>query len=127
MSEPMRIGELPETVGVPTATIRYYEGLVSVDGTARIVKYDGGTLTTLATGRVVFAPERSTRLRMDCLGAPDDTALSLFAGDRLLANVTDHDGHPDGSAGLVLASGDAPNAEASFDDFVILARAGPGR
>ncbi len=39
-----------------------------------------------------------------------------------LADVADREGVGPGSAGLVLASGDAPSAEARFDDVVILAR-----
>ncbi len=101
----------------------YYEGLVGVDGTARIVKFDGRNLITLATAPIAPVGQRVTRLRLDCLGEPHNTRIRLFADNRLLVEATERQGYGGGSTGLVLVSADAPRAEAVFDDFVILGQA----
>lgn len=98
----------------------YYEGLVGVDGTARIVKYDGKDLLTIGRGQVTVTPDRVMRLRLDCLGEPGDTTIRLFADGRKVAEAADRGGPARGSTGLVLATADAPSADVLFDDFVIL-------
>ena len=101
----------------------FYEGLVGVDGTARIVKQSGGQLTTLATSTIPLpAPDAPLRLRLDCAGDAEGTRLRLFIDGRNVVDAVDHNALPPGSVGVAAATAEADSAIAVFDDFVILGR-----
>jgi hypothetical protein len=101
----------------------FYEGLVGVDGTARILKQSDGQLTTQATSPVALPdPVAPVRLRLDCAGGTTGTRLRLFVDGRNVVDVVDHDALPAGSVGLAAATAQAESATGVFDDFVILGR-----
>lgn len=101
----------------------FYEGVVGVDGTARILKQADGQLTTLATSPIaLLAPAAPVRLRLDCAGDTKGTRLRLFIDGRNVVDTVDHDALPPGSVGLAAATAEAERATAVFDDFVILGR-----
>ncbi|MDQ4133875.1 MAG: hypothetical protein M3179_11880, partial [Actinomycetota bacterium] len=104
-------------------TAAYYEGLVGTDGAAQIAKYDGGTFTTVARGRVSPRdPGQSTRVRLDCVGPPDSTTVTLFVDGRQAVTASDDNALPRGSIGLAAASGPAPSTDAFFDDLAVFSR-----
>ena len=103
--------------------VSFYEGLLGVDGTARIVRYRADRLDTLVLTRVAVPPPgRPVRLRLDCAGGPGATRLRLFVDGRSVADVVDHQGLATGSTGLATATAEAETATVTFDDFVILGR-----
>ncbi len=97
----------------------FYEGLIGVDGTARIVKYDGDLVTLASAGVGFIGQGEPVRLRLDCAGGPDTTRLRLFLGPRAVVDVVDRRALPPGSTGLALATADADHAIVAFDDVVI--------
>jgi serine/threonine protein kinase len=105
------------------AASRYYVGLISVDGTSRIIKYDHGQFQLLRQERApLVRGDQDNQVRLDCLGTPGKTTIALFLGNRRLISVTDSKAIALGSVGLVATSGDAPSSQAVFDDFVVFAR-----
>lgn len=107
----------------------FYEGLLAVDGTVRVLKHDRSGLVPLAVsqapGPVAGQP---VRLRLDCAGPAQATRLRLFIDGRSMIDVIDRSGLDAGSAGVAVATGEAAGAMVAFDDFVLLAGrpAGPG-
>lgn len=98
----------------------YYEALVGVDGTARILKHNGRLLSEMAAAPAPGVGTRSVRLRLDCIGGPGATTARLYLDGRRLIEVVDRHGLAAGSTGVVVASGDADHADIVFDDFVML-------
>lgn len=102
----------------------FYEGLVGVDGTARIVKQFGGQLSTLVSSTIPPpASGVAVSLRLDCAGGgAEGTRLRLFVDERNVADAVDHDALPPGSVGVAAASAEADSATVVFDHFVVLGR-----
>lgn len=105
------------------ARTAFYEGLVGVDGTARILKHLDGQLTTLATSPIALpAPAAPIRLRLDCAGDAKGTRLRLFIDGRSVVDTVDRHALPPGSVGMAAATAEADSVTAVFDDFVVLGR-----
>ncbi len=106
----------------------FYEGLVGVDGTVRVVKFDAGRMVTLAS-TVTPKPARDQALvlRLDCAGAPAATRLRMFVDGRDVVDVVDSRGLPAGSIGLATATAEAQRATVAFDDFTLFGLESDGR
>ncbi len=100
----------------------HYEAVVRTDGEVLILKAGApDDLATLAQGRVDdVAAGQEVSLRLDCTGG-GTARIAIYADDRMVAEVEDHDPIPYGSVGILVSTEIAPG-EVLFEDFSLYGR-----